>query len=522
MNARRATLPTAIVLILLAVYGVSLRTTSRRVARALPGDTFWRLTYSISFQATKPKAMLEVAYPFDTARCRVADRQVESADLSIQSRRRKDDRSRQFELIAPQAGPHQAKIQFDIHLSPRAVWRWEEPSTQLTAEARAECLRSQKGIEVDDPIVRATLERLQTGPASNDELVERIFDYCLTELNKGGRSAPSEAAAALKQGVASTLGRMRVMVALCRAGKIPARPVTGFVLKQDADVRPHVWLEVLTNSHWEPYDPDNGFARDLPHNFLPVRRDGVSIVRSRSAREVASKFSLLRIPPPPGAVSVRRPVDILDLTRLPVETHEVFALLLLMPLGALVTAVFRTIVGVNTFGTFTPTLLALSFVYADWRTGLLVFVTVLVMGLGSRTLLDRLKLLLVPRLSVILTLVALTMVFEVSLLDYLSLTPSAQAVLLPMVILTMTIERFYLTAEEDSPRYAAQLMGTTMLVAACCYMVLRWDAVGRLLLVYPELHLVTIAALILLGRYSGYRLSELWRFRDLAEQGDAS
>jgi hypothetical protein len=50
-------------------------------------------------------------------------------------------------------------------------------------------------------------------------------------------------------------------------------------------------------------------------------------------------------------------------------------------------------------------------------------------------------------------------------------------------------------------------------------MILCWATVGRMLLVHPELHCFTIAALILLGRYSGYRLTELWRFRDLAGPG---
>jgi hypothetical protein len=143
-----------------------------------------------------------------------------------------------------------------------------------------------------------------------------------------------------------------------------------------------------------------------------------------------------------------------------------------------------------------------------------VFVVVVSLGLVTRSYLDRLKLLLVPRLSVILTLVVMCIIFAVSLLDYLGLTPSAQAVLLPMVILTMTIERFYLGAEEDGVRFALQVMAGTVAVAFCCYLVLRWEEVGRLLLAYPELHLFTVAILVLLGRYTGYRLTELWRFRD--------
>jgi hypothetical protein len=89
-------------------------------------------------------------------------------------------------------------------------------------------------------------------------------------------------------------------------------------------------------------------------------------------------------------------------------------------------------------------------------------------------------------------------------------------VLLPMVIMTMTVERFFLTMEEDSLRFAFQLLAGTLAVACCCYLVLRWDAVGRWILIYPEFHFFTIAILIMLGRYSGYRLTELWRFSDLS------
>ncbi len=326
-----------------------------------------------------------------------------------------------------------------------------------------------------------------------------------------------DAVQAIEQHVAAPLGRVRALAALCRAAKIPARLVSGFEIQEETQLKPHAWVEVLANSHWEPFDPVNGFARELPYNFLPVRRDGLDIVHVRDATDVESAFSVVRLPPGTGLARPGHPspLDIVDLTRLPLEMHEVLALILLLPLGALVTSVFRTIIGIRTFGTFTPTLIALSFVFADWRTGLFVFALVIALGLVSRSALDRLKLLLVPRLSVILTLVVLCIIFAVSLLDYLHWTPSAQAVLLPMVILTMTIERFYLTAEEDGTVPAFQLLGGTVLVAFSCYLVLRWDEVGRLLFAFPEVHLLTIAVLVLIGRYTGYRLTEWWRFRDL-------
>jgi hypothetical protein len=48
-------------------------------------------------------------------------------------------------------------------------------------------------------------------------------------------------------------------------------------------------------------------------------------------------------------------------------------------------------------------------------------------------------------------------------------------------------------------------------------LVLAPDAVGRWMFRYPETLGVTVAVLLLLGRYTGYRLTELYRFQDVIE-----
>ena len=121
-----------------------------------------------------------------------------------------------------------------------------------------------------------------------------------------------------------------------------------------------------------------------------------------------------------------------------------------------------------------------------------------------------------------LTLIILCVVFGVSLLNYLSSQRDIQAVLLPLVILTILIERFFVTCEEDGVSFAVQLVLGTVVVSAFCYLLLQSAAVGRLMLIYPEAHFFTIAAFILIGRYTGYRLTELWRFRDLVKQKENS
>jgi len=251
-----------------------------------------------------------------------------------------------------------------------------------------------------------------------------------------------------------------------------------------------------------------------------LRRDAAGLLKTTQPIPFETVFSIYRLAPSPTRLGLPRNrwIAILDLTRLPLAMQNIISLLLLIPLGASLTALARNIVGIRTFGTFTPALIALSFIRADWRTGGLVVIVILGLGLVSRYTLEKFRLLMVPRLGIVLTLIILGMILAVSLLDYLGLTPSAGAVLLPTVILTFVVERFIIISEEDSVPQALYTAAGTVLVALLCYLILRWELLAHLILTYPELLLANLAFLLLLGRYTGYRLSELWRFRAIADQ----
>jgi hypothetical protein len=89
--------------------------------------------------------------------------------------------------------------------------------------------------------------------------------------------------------------------------------------------------------------------------------------------------------------------------------------------------------------------------------------------------------------------------------------------LIPFVILTMTIERFFILIEESGARKALITAGGSIVVAVITYVIIGWEPLQLTFFVYPELILSVAALQILLGRYTGYRLSELFRFRNLGE-----
>ena len=55
----------------------------------------------------------------------------------------------------------------------------------------------------------------------------------------------------------------------------------------------------------------------------------------------------------------------------------------------------------------------------------------------------------------------------------------------------------------------------TLVVAMLAYVVMGIDVLEHLVFVFPELLLPLLAGFLLAGRYTGYRLSELARFRAL-------
>ena len=54
-----------------------------------------------------------------------------------------------------------------------------------------------------------------------------------------------------------------------------------------------------------------------------------------------------------------------------------------------------------------------------------------------------------------------------------------------------------------------------MALASLAYPIFRSATIGHLFFGFPELILCVMSGLVLVGGYTGYRLSELWRFRSM-------
>jgi len=515
--------------LLLGVLFFNMRYQARQQTQLALADSLWRLTYEVSFEAEpqvgeqEESAMIQLGRPYPMPFIEIIEEDPDDSNPSLKLERWESNSSgnREFRYTTRHAGKYNLSAEFKLRL--RAGKAWEKRATLESLSRYREGLYTRS--DNDFPAKHASVGKVLQGMAdtglTKSEKLQWIYDYCLKDLQPATEPDEGDEVLWALETRTSPLGRAKVFVTLCRA--IEARLVVGFELRHSDKPTPHVWAEVHRDNRWIPFDPVYGFAREMPDGFLPIRRGGDSIIRpidnKKGIKNVVPNYRIQRLPPEPEVLKAeaRQFSDVFDLTRLPLNLHGTLSLTLLLPLGALITAVFRNLVGLRTLGTFAPALLAMSFIYAAWGTGLVMLTVVIIAGLVGRSLLEKLHLLMVPRLSIVLTIIILCVVFAVSLLNYWWPGQTAQSVLIPLVILTILIERFYVTSEEDSTSYAVQLVLGTVVVAAFCYLLLRWDYVGQLVLVYPEIHFFTIAAFIVIGRYSGYRLTELWRFRDLVK-----
>src|SRR5581483_7156497 len=167
------------------------------------------------------------------------------------------------------------------------------------------------------------------------------------------------------------------------------------------------------------------------------------------------------------------------------------------------------------FGTFTPALIGLAFRRAESLPGLTVFVAILLAGWGLRRALDRYHLLQVPRTALMLSLVVLMLIAAVVVASHLELAATHYISLFPLVILTGMIERFWTLETEDGTWTSFKTLLCTLGSAVCISLVLSIPALVKYLVRFPETVGVLMACQLLIGRYTGYRLAELWRFRDL-------
>ncbi|PMK02882.1 inactive transglutaminase family protein [Vibrio sp. 10N.261.55.A7] len=321
--------------------------------------------------------------------------------------------------------------------------------------------------------------------------------------------------------ILNRLSKVEAVDKLLAYAQIPSK-VVGVIELEDGRRRQSIQQmnQVWDGKKWELFNPTSG-TPETQDNLLIWDESNVSLLDIVGGQNSQVHFTMIaqEVSPKQATNDKVESDGLLNISihSLPLEEQAMFKTIMLIPIGALLVVFLRVIIGLKTSGTFMPVLIAVAFVQTQLVTGIVGFLLIVGTGLIIRSYLSKLNLLLVSRISaVIITVIMIISIFTVIAFK-IGLTEGLSITFFPMIILSWTIERMSILWEEEGPKEVVLQGGGSLLTAVLVYLAMTNSYVQHLTFNFIGLQLIVLAAILLLGTYTGYRLTELRRFKPLAE-----
>lgn len=318
---------------------------------------------------------------------------------------------------------------------------------------------------------------------------------------------------------------VEIITDLLSLKKIPSRTARGFRLQESKkSLSPDLMIEAYIDGSWKIYDIKTG-KKGLPDNFVLFQRGGRSLIDVEGGENSIIRFSVLKsitssmkLAGKRAKISNQEQRYEYSIYNLPLTQQNTLKWLSIFPLAILIIVLMRNVIGLQTMGTFTPMLLAMSLVKTGFWPGMLCFAIIMTLGLSIRFIMSKLNLLLVPRISAVVIFVILIMQ-SLTIVGYkFDFNIAQSAVFFPIIIMAWIIERASITWEEDGALNAGREIFFSLIVAIATYFVISSEYIRHIMFAFNELNLVILFLVMLLGTYTGYRLMELKRFRPLVKK----
>ncbi|MBV4488199.1 inactive transglutaminase family protein [Pseudomonas sp. SWRI153] len=329
----------------------------------------------------------------------------------------------------------------------------------------------------------------------------------------------------LLAGDPSTPHKAKIVELLLSIAHVPVEKVHTIRLVADQPQTPELWLRSFNGNDWLYFNPETG-EQGLPTDRLLWWTGDENLITVDGGKKANVTFSLNN-----SEMNAIRLAKLTDentdanfleysLYGLPLQTQQTFMIMVMIPIGVLVILILRNLIGLQTLGTFTPVLIALAFRETQLGFGILLFTVITALGLSLRSYLEHLKLQMLPRLSVVLTFVVV-LIAAISLFSHkLGLERGLSVALFPMVILTMTIERLSITWEERGANHALKVAIGTLFAASLAHLIMTVPELIYFVFTFPAILLILVGFMLAMGRYRGYRLTELVRFKAFLKKAD--
>ena len=193
---------------------------------------------------------------------------------------------------------------------------------------------------------------------------------------------------------------------------------------------------------------------------------------------------------------------------------KTIVMLLLLPLLATLVSVMHYILGVSGYGIFVPTMIAVALSATGIAGGLILFGAILMISILSNLILKRLKLHFWPVRALGMVFISVGVFGLMVISTGLKMVDISNISIFPVLFMILLAEEFTRTQLVKSKKEAIKLTLGTLGLAILGAVLMGWQGVAEVVLRYPEaIIVVTVVINLMVGNYTGIRLTEIKRFR---------
>lgn len=198
---------------------------------------------------------------------------------------------------------------------------------------------------------------------------------------------------------------------------------------------------------------------------------------------------------------------------------ETIKLILMLPIIATFIAFLRQVIGIKAFGIYTPLIITFAFLATNGlKYGITLFIAIILVGLFMRFALKSFRLLYLPRVAIMLTIVAISILLVLLIGGSLKRTGLASVSIFPILIMITLVEKFIAVQIEKGDKVAIILALETLAISILGYFIASWETLIHFIAYYPWIILLTVPINIVFGKWTGLRFSEYLRFREIIKR----
>lgn len=217
----------------------------------------------------------------------------------------------------------------------------------------------------------------------------------------------------------------------------------------------------------------------------------------------------------------------LDLTKSFVDlgiTTDILAILLSIPIIATLINFSRYIIGFKTLGIYAPMTLSFAYIFTGIRFGLLITIAVIFATLLSYQIFKKVRMHYISRITINYSIVSFFIIMIIILNENLPFSVTTNdhsvAALPPLgILLIVALSDFFIKQYVKSGlSVSIRSLGETIIVAVAGWGLLRSESLQNFVLYNMWIQPIILFLNLLFGKYTGFRLKDVLRFRALLDR----